>query len=163
MKYKLLLIFTFFLIAPACPERDPRIKFGRDYRLQIQNLSDKSIYGYIHFSFPDSSIYDYPPNLDSFNLKANPNKTLTIGNGCCWEGTFKQEIKSDTLMIFIFDAKVLESTPWDTVRKNYMILARYDLTYKDLVKFDWTIPYPFPDTTGEYFKIRNQKDTIIKQ
>jgi hypothetical protein len=48
----------------------------------------------------------------------------------------------DTLSVFIFDAQVLENTPWDTVKAKYIILKRYDLSLDDLNKLNWTITYP---------------------
>lgn len=57
----------------------------------------------------------------------------------CLEYDFKRQ---SIWMYFIFDAHLLETTPWDTVVKNYMILKRYDLTLEDMQKSDWTITYP---------------------
>ena len=45
-------------------------------------------------------------------------------------------------MIYIFDAGVLESTPWSTVVNDYMVLKRFDLSLQNLQKMDWTITYP---------------------
>ncbi len=45
-------------------------------------------------------------------------------------------------MYFIYDAQTLETTPWDTVVKKYMILKRHDLTKKDLDSMGWKITYP---------------------
>jgi len=45
-------------------------------------------------------------------------------------------------MVFVFDANIVENTPWDTIRKNYLILKRYDLSYDDIVSLNWIITYP---------------------
>lgn len=60
----------------------------------------------------------------------------------CIEIAFKDLISSDTLMVYVFDAETLEITPWDTVKANYMVLKRYDLSLEDLKKSDFTITYP---------------------
>ena len=43
-------------------------------------------------------------------------------------------------------------SPWETVREDYIILQRYDLSIAELEKLNWTIYYPpteamkdFPD------------------
>ena len=33
-------------------------------------------------------------------------------------------------------------SPWETVREDYIILQRYDLSIAELEKLNWTIYYP---------------------
>jgi hypothetical protein len=49
------------------------------------------------------------------------------------EEVFKY-VKSDTLSFFIFSSDTLNKYPWDSIRSNYMILQRYDLSLTDLAK-----------------------------
>ncbi len=57
-----------------------------------------------------------------------------------YEGRFEQFRK---VMVFVFDAQVLETTPpWDTVKAKYLVLKRYDLSLQDLESMNWTITYP---------------------
>ena len=56
-----------------------------------------------------------------------------------YEGRFEQFEK---VMVFVFDAQVLETTPWDTVKAKYLVLKRYDLSLQDLESMNWTITYP---------------------
>ena len=79
--------------------------------------------------------YRYNPE----DYKIKPGGTGRIGVIGSWEGMFESH---DTLMIFIFDEATLKTVPWDTIRKNYMILKRYDLSLEDLVKMDWRVTYP---------------------
>jgi len=39
------------------------------------------------------------------------------------------------------DANTLETTSWDTIKLNYKVLKRYDLSFQDLEKMNWTITY----------------------
>jgi hypothetical protein len=46
------------------------------------------------------------------------------------------------LIIFIFDAAIVDTTPWETIKKNYLILKRYDLTLKELDSLNFKVIYP---------------------
>ena len=49
---------------------------------------------------------------------------------------------ADTLSIFFFDPDTLAKYDWETIRKDYKILIRYDLSRQDLKKLDWHFYYP---------------------
>jgi len=112
-----------------------------DDRLEIKNESSLPIYTYDQFTFPDTTIALYNPSKVDVN-KVLPHGKVHIPTRGSWESTFAERIPSGKLMIFIYDAKTLETTPWDTVRKKYLILKRYDLTLKDLESLNWTVTYP---------------------
>jgi len=46
------------------------------------------------------------------------------------------------MMVYVFDAHVIETTAWDSVKANYLVLKRYDLSLDDLKRMNWTITYP---------------------
>ena len=46
------------------------------------------------------------------------------------------------MQIYIFDALVIEQTPWDTIVKYNKVLKRYQFTQTDLEKMNWEIKYP---------------------
>ena len=48
----------------------------------------------------------------------------------------------DEIHLFIFDVQVLDTVPWDTIRKHEMYLTRIDLTKEKLDSLNWTITYP---------------------
>ncbi|MZQ50290.1 MAG: hypothetical protein GT598_14925 [Bacteroidales bacterium] len=111
-----------------------------DYKMKITNNSNSTIYFYYSFSYPDTTIRAEGNPLGSpDNYRILSGETITNPMRGSWEGQF--DIYS-TLMIFIFDEATLKTVPWDTIRKNYMILKRYDLSYEDLVKMDWRVTYP---------------------
>lgn len=111
-----------------------------DYRLKIINKSNKTIYGDFYQSYPDTTL-SLHSHFDNASEKAASNETITLVRGGSWDNAFKEEIHQK-LMVFIFDAAVINTTPWDTIRKNYLILKRYDLTLEDLQKLNWSITYP---------------------
>jgi hypothetical protein len=45
-------------------------------------------------------------------------------------------------MIFIFDGTTMDNTDWEVVKKDYLILQRYDLSLQDFQKLNWKIYYP---------------------
>lgn len=115
-------------------------------RIKIHNKSSKGIYAKDCFSAPNDTIcfkIDPSPALAPDFHKIEPGATNTgvLHSRDCWEYHFEY-FPSKILMVFIFDAEVLESTPWDTVCANYMVLKRYDLTLNDLKNMNWEITYP---------------------
>ena len=63
-------------------------------------------------------------------------KERTIGSG------FKGYLNNhEKLALFIFSKQVVDTTPWDKIRKDYLILKRYDLDLKTLDSLNWRIVY----------------------
>lgn len=56
--------------------------------------------------------------------------------------SYFKSVLSDTMEIFIFDANIVQTTPWDTVLAKYLILKRYDLTLDSIKKMHGIITYP---------------------
>ncbi len=69
------------------------------------------------------------------------NRKATEIRGCT-ESLFELEHYSDTHSIYIFDAEVIENTPWETVVRDYLVLKRYDLSLSDLQRLNWQVTYP---------------------
>ena len=110
-----------------------------DRKMKIVNNSRSSIYYNDSYMYPDTTlrIDDNPVSLS--RLLVASGETVSNPRRGRWEEVFDIY---DTLMIFIFDETTLKTVPWDTVRKNYMILKRYDLSLEDLVRMDWRVTYP---------------------
>ena len=47
-----------------------------------------------------------------------------------------------SLNYFLFYPDTLAKYDWETIRKDYKILIRYDLSRQDLKKLDWCFYYP---------------------
>ena len=98
------------------------------------------------YQYPDTSTFTGIPNpvLDPNFTKVLPNESNTqvLWGRDCIESDFKFSIPSDTMMIYVFDANVLEENTWEMVKANYLVLKRYDLILEDLQGMNWTITYP---------------------
>jgi len=114
-----------------------------DDRFSFVNSSQEDVYVSFDTLYPDTSIYDPNPAFspETNKVLAGETSKSVLRLRSNWEATFK-DIPSDTLMVFVFDAQVLETTTWDTVKANYQILKRYDLSLQDVKDMDWTISYP---------------------
>jgi len=110
----------------------------------FKNESIKDLYVITSYLYPDTVLSKGYPNPI---LDPNTNKILMQSSKLLWtrdciETIFRYSIPSDTLMVYVFDAGILESTSWDTIRANNLYLKRYDLSLQDLQMRNWTIIYP---------------------
>jgi hypothetical protein len=117
--------------------------------LKVFNNSDTRVYFDWRSEYPDTTLNKTDPqwvgpynSLPWSENGLNPNETKVIRLRGSWEDCFADNIPSDTIMVYIIDADVLENVYWDTIVKNYMILKRYDLSLQDLEDMNWTITYP---------------------
>lgn len=58
-----------------------------------------------------------------------------------WEDNL-DKLPADTLSIVFIDENVYDNEPWDSVRVNYQVLSRLDLSIEDLKANNYTIAYP---------------------
>ena len=58
------------------------------------------------------------------------------------ESIFKNELTSDTLSIYVFNADTVDLQGWGYVRNGYKILKRYDLSLMDLKNKNFLVDYP---------------------
>lgn len=114
--------------------------------IAIVNRTDRDIYVQGQRAYPDtlSMVHTTSPvsNAYYFKVAAHETSDRPLANRDCWESDFGTALlPSDTLMIFIFDADVVENTSWESVTNDYMVLKRYDLSLEDLERMDWMISY----------------------
>ncbi len=107
----------------------------------IKNNSDSDIY-FIWDGDTAVNRLNYPPGLapGTYKCKSNSKIICALHNSC-----FESHLNSSSLhllSIFIFDAKVIETIPWDTIKKNFLILRKYSLTKAQLDSANWIINYP---------------------
>ena len=112
----------------------------------FENRTSRTLYVTSSYLYPDTSTFAGIPNpvLAPTNTKIFPNESNTSvfwGNDCI-ELAYKDLIPSDTMMIYIFDAEVLETEEWSDVIHDYKVLIRYDLSQNDLKYLDWKVTYP---------------------
>lgn len=130
------LMFSCLLIVNSTCDR---VK-NEELKLRVNNVSEKAIY--VSWTiYPDTSLnHLVDPIYNSQIHKVEAHRVQKNYYGAPSESFFKYNI--DTLSVFVFDAQVLENTPWDTVKAKYMVLKRYDLSLDDLNKSKWIITYP---------------------
>lgn len=90
---------------------------------------------------------------------AYPDTTLTFGrncveypikpNGMTYEVFYDRTIEEwflilpkDTMSVYFFNYDTLQHYSWETIRREYKILQRYDLSIEDLHLLDDNIVYP---------------------
>jgi len=138
----ILLMITSLFFYQACGDKEDDCHKS----ITFKNTTADILYVVSSSQYPDTSTFVGIPNpvLDPNFTKVLPNESNTqaLWRKDCIELAFKNLIPSDTLMVYVFDSEILESTPWETVKANYLILKRYDLSLQDLKNANWTITYP---------------------
>ena len=115
------------------------------FTIAFVNNSRKSVYvrqaGYSDTLYiKDFSYTPKAPN-NMYKVIEGQINTKVLKLRRCYEADFQYgDLKR--LMIFVFDAEIVENTPWEIVSKDYLVLKRYDVTLEDLQRLDWKITYP---------------------
>lgn len=139
MKQVLAALICIVTICGTCLREDQ----GHE-RIIFQNNSNLRLYLYGEdISYPDTSIYFGDLTKTGTTQIVNPNSlnVSALEIQSIWEQRLSHP-DQDTLMVFVFDADVIETVPWSTVVHDYMVLKRYDLSLRDLQKMNWTVTYP---------------------
>lgn len=147
MKMIYLLIFTISIF--GCEQ----FPMDKRYRIFLKNNSGVNLQVYKALgdvidstAYPDTSL---PRKLIRRFLEPNIEKQVLIYDGSGTIESFFERRLKDTLSIFIFNADTLQKYPWDTIRKRYMVLIRYDLSLQDLKNRRSFIEYPYDSTKGK--------------
>lgn len=111
----------------------------------IKNNSSRGICYSYFYSFPDTSIpiggYLPPGEADPPSVTSPSSITYDLVKSASLENVFSVT-PSGNFQLSIFDETVADIVTWDTVRANYLILKRYDLTLGSINKMDRIITYP---------------------
>jgi len=134
-------IFLILLSFPSCKNSNFPDK---SYDIQIDNNSNKTIKVYLAleraFIYPDTLIEKEMPAKGFRTI--NPNRSTYFDSRITWQEIYNKYLPSDTLSIYIFDADTINSYDWQTIRKEYKILSRYDLSLDNLKYLGYRIAYP---------------------
>jgi hypothetical protein len=121
----------------GCPDKEEE----PNYFLAIINNSDKDLLFQMDKLFPDTTLWLNNPfttyNINDFTIKAGSEKKFGF-----WEEQFQKMDDDQKFRLFIFDKQVIESTSWESVANEYLILRRYEFNFEDLINIDWEIKYP---------------------
>ncbi len=116
-------------------------------KVKISNNSQKKLrvnYDICNIKYPCGiGSLSYTAKGEMYLVGSNEqNNDWAISQLGCIENLFNREGSSGILNIYIFDAEVIENTPWETVVRDYLVLKRYDLSLSDLQRLDWLVTYP---------------------
>ena len=138
----IILVISIIFLNHGCGEKEDNCH----KTITFKNATTDTLYVVSSSQYPDTSTFAGIPNpaLNPNFTKVLPNESNTqvLWGRDCIELAFKDLIPSDTMMIYVFDAKVLEGNTWETVKSNYLVLKRYDLSLQDLESMKWEITYP---------------------
>lgn len=138
----IIFILAILLLGSTCKKEDEDCH----KTIAFINQTENTLYVRGAYDYPDTIISAGIPNpiLDPNFSKVQPNETnnQVLWDRDCIESAYTYSIPSDTLMVYVFDATVLETTPWETVISDNLVLKRYDLSLEDLQNSDFTILYP---------------------
>ena len=97
--------------------------------------------------YPDLDLGSYDINKkQEHQRRIMPNKAssnpLMFGDiNASWEDRF-QVLAVDTLIIQVFDSRIIDEYIWSKIRSDYMILQQYFVSLENLQSVDWRISYP---------------------
>jgi len=133
---KIFLFSSLLLLFSQCSNSDLSRSFS------LYNNSDNPISYYMPWKngifYPDTILPENNPNPHKFNKEYH----FSFGEGNFHENALFAMFPTDTMSIFFFDPDTLAKYEWETIRQEYKILVRYDLSHNDLKKLNWRIYYP---------------------
>ena len=134
MKY-LLLLFT-LLTMTSCP-----FYMDKEAGVSINNQSDNDLY--MEIGLDSISSFYTPPNyvFDEIRLCKHNERKYFICTGLYWDEFFKTH-NLKTISIFLLDSDTVQAYDIQTLKEEYKIKCRYDVTLKDLDIFRCTFTYP---------------------
>lgn len=141
MRTKIILIFISLVsLSATCFEKD---KSAPDSTIYITNNTKDTLLYYYEYktTIKDSFLleYSYYQTEEARSLRrVLPFSKFEI------TGPFIKHLSENNyyLMLFLMNETVIVNHDWNTVRKDYLILKRYDLTLDSLEARNWTITYP---------------------
>ncbi|WP_321438222.1 hypothetical protein [uncultured Bacteroides sp.] len=135
-----LLVISFVATASMCTKEDE----NHHDTIRFINKSDMTVYIVADHLYPDT-LNNRLGGMDSqpqiYKVYPNTENKDALQQRDHWEVIFKDgiSIQSDTLMVYVFNAKLLES---HTTHINNTIIQRYDLSLQDLQDANWMLTYP---------------------
>ena len=125
---------------------------NRHYHINFKNNSKTTIW-VIHNGeeFPDTLIpsWERDPRVDSMSaILPGENSAEAIWSWDFFECEYgytvygNDTVGYDTLSVYVFNDDTLARYGWQTVRENYLVHQRYDLSLDDLKLLNWQLYFP---------------------
>ena len=157
---KTIIVLLLFMIFTSCADNT-----GHNSIIFINN-TDVPIDVSYSLDYPDLDLGSYDiHNKQEHQRRIMPNKAssnpLMFGDiNASWEGRF-QVLPVDTLIIQVFDSRIIDEYIWSKIRSDYMILQQYFLSLENLQSVDWRISYP-PTPEMKDIKMWPPYEEVIK-
>ena len=132
----LLVVFVWLLcISSKCSKEDGHSKIN-----VINNSSATLFVSHAYDTLIPSMVASYNSNKNSFAVNPYESKQIHVASR---HGIIETDGRINPyLYLFVVDMQVLETYSFNTIKNDYMILQRYDVTVSDLQRLDWQITYP---------------------
>lgn len=137
---KVYFICILSLLFSQCCDKDLSRGFS------LYNNSDSPISYYMPWEnglyYPDTILPELIPYLHKFDKEYH----FSFGEGNFHENALFELFPTDTMSVFFFDPDTLAKYNWVTIKEEYNVLVRYDLSHDDLKRLGWCIYYPPTET-----------------
>ena len=135
----LLSILPCFLLSMTCRKKE---RDNCHYKIRMHNDSDTSIYTAISYDYPDTGLNFQRPISNYGSAWVLPHQIDYIRDESdCIESKMYYN-GAEKLILFVFDAKLIDTVPWPQIKRNYQILKRYEYTLEELKAFNFELVYP---------------------
>lgn len=134
------MLLSFVFMAFKCSKDDE----DNHSTITMINNSEKEIYTYFGGSYPDTLQDVGVPSSSEpsiYKVASHERNATALWMSPSWEIVLcdRRQIPSDTLMVFVYDAELLDSK---TSNVYDAVIQRYDLSLQDLQQLNWTLTYP---------------------
>jgi len=134
-KTLLIIIFSGFLLSMKCVKG-----YECNSIFYFRNGTDKPIYMLVTYDYPDTSMNFQNPRYERYTHKIAANTKREIRTNNCIENIILNS-PGKKMSMFVFDAKLVDTTPWPQIKQNYQVLKRFDYTLEEMESADWNIDF----------------------
>jgi hypothetical protein len=96
------------------------------------------------YDYPDTGLNFQSPFTNPIKNKVGPHSKGVIKdvyNFNCAD-TYFEYFPKDTLSFFVFDAALVDTTPWIKIRQNYQIMKRFEIGKNEAINNNYTLSLP---------------------
>lgn len=104
----------------------------------VQNNSSEAISFSYSLKYPDTLLYK---EMIIVSPRPGQQNRIPIDNRKDWAKVINEDIPGKKLQIFVFTIPVNDNN-WDSVRSNYLVQKRYELSVDDLNAMKWVVAFP---------------------
>lgn len=135
------LTLLFILCSFKCKKLDADVNPGYIHNMSKHTITASLSNNYaIDPLYPDTTLPTQKTTTVG-HILPDETKAIFIRNAL-WKNIYEVKADRDTISFFIYDVDTLNKYPRETIREQYMILKRYDLSFYDLQKLNYTLYYP---------------------